>query len=146
MKDLSEIPCNPDLRIASLDISNMYTNIPRKDLLNIIENTCKNNGLESAVKQEILGLTRMIITQNYFRFQNTTYTQKSGLAMGGGGPFIFHPIRDLSTVDGKHKDFRDPKELQNRRILQICRRYTHNIKQEPHKHRRSLHTVQQHET
>jgi hypothetical protein len=92
MKDLSEIPYNPDLRIASLDIYNMHTNIPTKDLLNTIENTCKNNGLESTVKQEILRLTRMIITQNYFRFQNTTYTQKNGLAMGAPSSSILSEI------------------------------------------------------
>jgi len=45
------------LRIALLDISNMYSNIPIRELLNIIENTCENNGLESTLKQEILRLT-----------------------------------------------------------------------------------------
>ena len=92
MKDLSEIPYNPDLRIASLNISNMYTNIPTKDLLNIIQNICENNGLESAVKQEILSLTRLIIMQNYFRFQNRTYIQKSGLAMGAPSSSILSEI------------------------------------------------------
>ena len=39
MEDLTNIPYNPNLRIASLDISNMYSNILIKELLNIIENT-----------------------------------------------------------------------------------------------------------
>jgi len=70
----------------------MYTNVPTKDLLIIIENTCKYNGLESAVQQEILRLTRLIITQNYFRFKNRIYIQKSGLAMGAPSSSILSEI------------------------------------------------------
>jgi hypothetical protein len=82
MKDLEYIPCTPDLRLASLDVSNMYTNIPTNELLVIIENACKNNNLEPSIRQEILRLTRLIVTQNYFKFQNKTYLRKNGLAMG----------------------------------------------------------------
>jgi len=35
MRDLSEIPLVSSLKIASLDISDMYTNIPTKDVINI---------------------------------------------------------------------------------------------------------------
>ena len=75
MKDLDYIPCTPDLRLASLDISNMYTNIPTNELLDIIENTCKNNNLEPTIRQEILHLTRLVVTQNYFKLQDKTYLQ-----------------------------------------------------------------------
>ena len=82
MKDLDYIPCPPDLRLASLNISNMYTNTPTNELLDIIENTCKNNDLEPTIRQEILHLTRLVVTQNYFKLQDKTYLQKNGLAMG----------------------------------------------------------------
>jgi len=82
MKNLENIPCTPDLRLASLVISNMYTNIPTNKLLDIIENACKNDNLEPLMRQEILQLTRLIVTQNYFRFQDKTYLQKNSLAMG----------------------------------------------------------------
>ena len=82
MKDLANIPATPVLRLASLDISNMYTNIPIKELLDIIESTCINNGLDPTQRQEILRLTRLIVTQNYFKFQDKTYLQKNSLAMG----------------------------------------------------------------
>jgi hypothetical protein len=42
MKDLSEIPFVPELKLTSLDISNMYTNIPTDDLINVIDTSCKN--------------------------------------------------------------------------------------------------------
>jgi len=41
MKDLADIPCVPEVRLASLDISNMYSNISTKVLLDIMEVTCK---------------------------------------------------------------------------------------------------------
>jgi hypothetical protein len=82
MKDLANIPYVPGLRLASLDISNMYTNIPINELLDIMEDTCINNGLEPTLRQEILRITRLIVTQNYLNFQDKTYIKKNGLAMG----------------------------------------------------------------
>jgi hypothetical protein len=82
MKDLADIPCVPGLKIASLDISNMYTNFPIKDLLDIKEDVCKNHNLEPTLIKETLKITRLITTQNYFKFQDKTYLQKNGLAMG----------------------------------------------------------------
>jgi len=55
-------------------------------------NTCENNGLESALKQEILRLTDLVVTQNYYKFQNKTYIQKSGLAMGAPSSSILSEI------------------------------------------------------
>ena len=60
----------------------MYTNIPTNELLYIIEKACKNDDLEPSVRQEILHLTRLIVTRNYFKFQDKTYLQKKCLAMG----------------------------------------------------------------
>jgi hypothetical protein len=60
----------------------MYTNIPTNELLDIIENACKNDDLEPSMRQEILHLTRLIVTRNYFKFQDKTYLQKNGLAIG----------------------------------------------------------------
>jgi hypothetical protein len=86
MKDLENIPFTPDLRLASFDIFNMYTNIPINELLDITENACKNDDLEPSMRQEILRLTRLIVTQNYFKFQDKTYLQKNGLVMGAPQP------------------------------------------------------------
>jgi len=82
MKELADIPYAPDLRLASLDISNMFSHIPVKELLDIIEITCRNNTLEPTVIQEILQITNLITAQNYFKFQDKTFLQTDGLAMG----------------------------------------------------------------
>jgi hypothetical protein len=88
--------------MASLDMSKMYTNIPTNVFLHIIENACKNDDLIPSKRQEILRLNRFIVTQNYFKFQDKTYLQNNGLAMGA--PQLLRPIRDLFTVHGNHQD------------------------------------------
>jgi len=82
MNDISQIPFVPELKLASLDISNMYTNIPTKDLISIIKNICKNHNIEYTVTREIISITNLTITQNHFSFQDKTYVQNNGLAMG----------------------------------------------------------------
>ena len=92
MNDLSQIPFVPELKLASLDISNMYTNIPTKDLIDIIDMVCKQHNIEYMLKREILTITRLIIMQNYFSFQKKTYIQSNGLAMGAPTSSIFSEI------------------------------------------------------
>ena len=43
MKDLLDIPYDNNIKLASFDIMNMYTNIPTDELLNIIQNLCSIN-------------------------------------------------------------------------------------------------------
>jgi len=60
MKELVDIPCVPGLKVALLDVSNIYTNITIKDLLDIIEAMCKNHNLEPPLTQEMLKITGLI--------------------------------------------------------------------------------------
>ena len=92
MNDISQIPFVPELKLASLDISNMYTNIPTKDLINIINNLCKNHNIEDTVTREIIFITNLIITQNHFSFQDKTYVQNNGLAVGAPTSSILSKI------------------------------------------------------
>ena len=82
MRDISEIPFVPELKLASLDISDMYSNIPTGELENIIYTLCKQQDTEDRLTLEILTITNTILTQNYFSFKGKTYLQKKGLAMG----------------------------------------------------------------
>jgi len=81
MKDISQITFVPELKLASLDISNMYTNIQTKDQISIINNICKNHNIDT-VTREIISITNLIIMQTHFSFQDKTYVQNNGLAMG----------------------------------------------------------------
>jgi len=92
MKDLSDIPYSPNLKLASLDISNMYTNIPTEVLLNIIDIMCDKHNIEDTLKLEITNISKLIIAQNCFKFQDKTCLQKNGLAMGAPTSSIMSEI------------------------------------------------------
>jgi hypothetical protein len=92
MRDISEIPFVPELKLASLDISDMYSNIPTGELENIIYTLCKQQDIEDRLTLEILTITNTILTQNYFCFKGKTYLQKKGLAMGAPTSSILSEI------------------------------------------------------
>jgi len=75
-------PYDHNLRLASFDISNMYTNIPTHKLLSITDTACNNNLVEERLKRDIINLSETIIDQNYLQFEDLTYKQNEGLALG----------------------------------------------------------------
>jgi len=75
-------PYDHKLRLASFDISNMYTNNPTHKLLSIIDTACNKNLVEERLKRDIINLSETIIDQNYLQFEDLTYKQNEGLAMG----------------------------------------------------------------
>jgi len=89
---LKEILYNQSLRLASLDIANMYTNIPTSELITIIDKACQNNYIEYNLKHDIVKLAKTIIEQNCFQFGRRTYIQSEGLAMGALTSSIFSEL------------------------------------------------------
>jgi hypothetical protein len=67
----------------------MYTNIPKLEVIKIIE-SIRENDLEivKTNKKEIISMLRTIMEQNYFQFDQTHYKQTVGLAMGAPTPEI----------------------------------------------------------
>jgi hypothetical protein len=60
----------------------MYTNIPQQELKSIIHNELIKNTTGTWNTTEILHIVDCILNQNYFEYNNTTYKQQDGLAMG----------------------------------------------------------------
>ena len=54
IKDISEIPYTPGLQLASLDISDMYSNIPTNEVEHIIRLLCKQQDIDPSITEEIL--------------------------------------------------------------------------------------------
>jgi hypothetical protein len=105
INDLKNIPLNENTRLASLDISNIYTNIPTTETRHIIEASLKTYMVHGKETQEILsGWYDIITQQNYFSHNNSIYEQHEGLAMGA------HSSALLSEIF-----------LQYQWILSICR-------------------------
>jgi hypothetical protein len=78
--------------MASMDISNMYTNIPTNDLIQIIGKWCGLFNADTFVKQEILKVSNLLKKQNHFKFKDKTYIQKKGLAVGAPTSSILSEI------------------------------------------------------
>ena len=65
MKDISDIPVTPGLKLASLDISDIYSNVPTNELENIVQILCQQQNIDTTLTQEILTITNTVISQNY---------------------------------------------------------------------------------
>ena len=92
MKDTSEIPFDPELQLASLDITDMYSNTPTEELDNIIRILYEQQNMEDTTTQEIMTITKTILSQNYYGFQDKTYLQTKGLAMGAPNSSVLSEI------------------------------------------------------
>jgi hypothetical protein len=69
-------------KIYSFDIKNLYTNIPIKETINIIENKLKDiNSTTDNIKYYTNALQN-ILQQNYCTFNNEIFIANDGLAMG----------------------------------------------------------------
>jgi hypothetical protein len=88
MGDIKSITINKSTRLCSFDIINMYTNIPKNDIIIIIiiiiitKNILQNYDINIDTQKEILQLTNTILEQSYFQYDHKYYKQTNGLAMG----------------------------------------------------------------
>jgi len=82
IKKLNDIPALPHFTLASLDITNIYTNIPATETRNIISNTLKENLLDPQTQQELLNWYDVITQQYYFTINDEILVQRNGLALG----------------------------------------------------------------
>jgi len=72
----------PQYTLASLDITNLYSNIPVKETRTILANIMTQNPIDPHTKQELLKWYDVITMQNYFAHKGKTVIQQDGLAMG----------------------------------------------------------------
>jgi hypothetical protein len=72
--DLEGIKLNKDMRLYSFDIENMYTNIPKIGIINVINTILQNNqGIETNTQKESTHIIKTITEQNYFQFNQEYY-------------------------------------------------------------------------
>jgi hypothetical protein len=62
IKDL-DIPFENDLKFSSFDITNMYSNVPVKELIKITRIMCKQNDLNKEIS-EIIKICKILTKQN----------------------------------------------------------------------------------
>ena len=76
---LKDTPSLPHYTLASLDITNLYTNIPVNETRNIISDTLEQLQLNPQTRKELLGWYDVITHQNYFSNNGEILIQEDGL-------------------------------------------------------------------
>jgi hypothetical protein len=66
IQDLQHTPITPTSTVASLDVTNMYSNMPVTQTKHILENTLCHNHTDPAISTELLAWYETITQQNYF--------------------------------------------------------------------------------
>ena len=84
LKDLLEILLDKNLKLVYFDIMNMYSNVPARNLLEIMGLICNQNGINKELKYATTKFCKILTKQNYFQ-----YIQEDGLAMGTPTSSIF---------------------------------------------------------
>ncbi|XP_068098328.1 potassium-transporting ATPase alpha chain 2-like [Hyperolius riggenbachi] len=70
------------VRLASIDVVNLYTRIPQKLGVQVVGEILENQGKDERWVQYICECLHFVISHNAFLFNNRWYSQCSGVAMG----------------------------------------------------------------
>jgi hypothetical protein len=73
IEELKQINFNPNSRLCSFDIDNMYPNIPKLQVMHIINSICYNMGIAANVRYGVNTLVKEVLEQNYFAHNNIIY-------------------------------------------------------------------------
>ena len=82
MEDFFDIPFDNDLKFVSSDKETMYSNIPIRELTEIMEVMCKQNGLNTEIRNEKIKMLNILTKTNFFQCEDLQHIQEDGLAMG----------------------------------------------------------------
>jgi hypothetical protein len=81
MHGLKETNAQGNIKLCSFDITNTYSNIPQKELIQVIDNALQNN-INTDQKREVILLINTILNQDHIQRNNHQYKQEEGLPMG----------------------------------------------------------------
>lgn len=72
--DLTTLKLNKHHKCISLDIKDLFTNIPIRETINITKHILKYNHLTEDTITQCINLLHIILTQNYLSYDNKYYT------------------------------------------------------------------------
>jgi len=81
-RNIKDTPLLPHHSLASLDITNLYSNIPVPETKTILMGLLEHELIAPQTQQEILKWYDVITGQNYFSHNKDIILQYNGLAMG----------------------------------------------------------------
>ena len=80
---IKDMEITPSYKLVSMDIVNLYTNIPVLETLKILKVNLTTTGILNKKQiDELLSLLQIIVQQNYYTHDNKYFNQEEGLAMG----------------------------------------------------------------
>jgi hypothetical protein len=132
---LRHTPITPTSKLASLDITNMYTNIPVSETKQILESMLTANSLNPQTKMELLHWYEVITKQNYFAFDGKVFLQTDGLAMGAPSSSV---ISEIFLQYIEHTPPPHSTQTWACELLSICGRCPYNIRLTIHQYTLSI--------
>jgi hypothetical protein len=72
--DLQSIEINEEMTMCSFDIENMYTNMPKSDTINVMDNILKTSRKVVETNQKgMIHILQTVTEQNYIQFNEQYY-------------------------------------------------------------------------
>ena len=106
----------PHYNLTSLDITNLYSNIPVKETRVILANILEQNSIAPQTQRELLNWFDVITRQNNFAHKKQTLIQHDGLAMGAPSSGLIAEIL-LQHIEHSHLTHMTHKH----KIINYCR-------------------------
>ena len=81
-QDFIKIHLNKHTKLITLDIKDLYTNLPKTGIINATKYWLHSTSHNREENKQIITLIRTIMEQNYFQHNENFYKPKKGVAMG----------------------------------------------------------------
>jgi hypothetical protein len=73
--DLANLKISKNFKLTTYDIKDLYVNIPIEETITIIKSMLLKNN-DTQIMQQIIILMRLVLSQNYFTFQDIYQPEK----------------------------------------------------------------------
>jgi hypothetical protein len=108
--------------MLTLNITNLYANIPNKEVIELITMELQDSDhCDVNIQNEVTELIKVTMKQNYFEFKDTVWQQENGTPMGSP---IYSILAEIFLQNLETKFYPD---LIRRRHIQFIARYVDDI-------------------
>ena len=82
VQELHNTQIRANHKIITLDINDLYVNLPRKGIIQVTRFWLDRNNINNTITEQIIHLLKVILGQNYFQYNNQFFQQDKGITMG----------------------------------------------------------------
>jgi len=108
--DLTNLKIKENHRLVTYNIEDLYVNMSTEETLKILKSMLLKNN-DAKVTQQILTLTKLVLSHNYFTFQNKIYQSQKGIPFGSPISSIIAEIFLQHFEDIHIKELFDTKNI-----------------------------------